>query len=121
MNMLVTLEQLEQAIPGSSDRKRIAIVRELNERMKLGEITSSKRIAAFIAHFAYDSENLHILPNIEEYFTKWRKEYCNQLADIDSFSEIGRRIRPKLEGIECRKANWKLCKKVFSDELEKLV
>lgn len=111
---LLTLEQLEQAIPGSSDRKRIAVVRELNERMHLAEITSPARIAAFIAHFAHDSENLHMLPHIGDYFAKWHSEQCNTLADIGSFSEIGRRIRIVLNGIECRKVNWERCKKVFN-------
>ena len=53
--MLITQEQLEQCIPSSSDRKRIAVARELNERMQLVRITSPARIAAFIAHFSYDS------------------------------------------------------------------
>jgi predicted chitinase len=111
--MLITLEQLEQAIPGSSDRKRTTVARELNERMKLAEIISPVRIAAFMAHFAYDSENLHVLPNMGEYFAKWKREQCNELADIGSFSEIGRRIRTVLNGVECRKANWERCKKVL--------
>jgi len=111
---LLTIEQLEQAIPGSSDRKRINVVHELNERMRLAGITSPARIAAFIAHFAHDSENLHVLPNMGEYFAKWKQEQCNALADIGSFSEIGRRIRLVLNGIECRKANWERCKKVFN-------
>jgi len=112
--MLITLEDLEQAIPGSSDKARMRVVRELNERMQLGEINSPLRKAAFIAMFAYDSENLHVLPNVADYFKQWKQEYCNHLADIGSITEITKRmVVPKVEGIEHRKALYDFCKIVF--------
>jgi len=112
--MLITLEQLEQCIPGSSDRCRVSSVKTLNELMGLYRITTDERKAAFIAQLTYDSENLHIMPDLAEYMSRWGVEHCNELADVGSFTAIVQHMHANIEGTECRKANYARCKKVFN-------
>ena len=112
--MLVTIEQLEQAILDSSDRRRMQVLNELNESMRLAYITSPLRIAAFIAVLAYHSENLHVLPYMKWYFNQWEEQQCNSLADVGSISAIEQRIAGDLKSIADVKANYERCKKVFN-------
>ena len=78
--MLISDDQLEKLIPRATDRHRGRFLGSLNTAIEEFNITSSLRIAAFIAQIAYESYNLSY---VEELDSGEAYEYRRDLGNLE--------------------------------------
>lgn len=101
--MLLTLSQLEQCAPHSTDRHRIEAIGPLNETLTRFKIDSVPRIAAFLAQVVHESGSFRYR---EEIASGKAYEYRRDLGNLDKAAIAAARRNNTTTGVFYKGRGW---------------